>query len=145
MAVDPDKPFNTPENIEKERTKLLDEIKDVLKTQGVERPNPDELEHLVEIRVWNAPCYEFAHFTDEELADGITAAHETINGWTRDELIAALNHWCGEDKDIKLVWYRGGPTAQPNKWTGSGNTRLARSSWLKPCGLPCSGRSSSPW
>jgi sulfide:quinone oxidoreductase len=53
MAVDPDKPFNTPENIEKERTKLLDEIKDVLKTQGVERPNPDELEHLVEIRVWN--------------------------------------------------------------------------------------------
>lgn len=66
-----------PENIEKERTKLLDEIKDVLKTQGVERPNPDEMDHLVEIRVWNAPCYEFAHFSDEELADGITAAHET--------------------------------------------------------------------
>src|SRR5438552_3025592 len=75
-------------------------------------PTPDELEHLVEIRVWNAPCYEFAHFTDEELADGITAAHDTVNGWTRDELIAALNHWRSEGKDIKLVWYRGGPTAQ---------------------------------
>ena len=36
----------------------------------------------------------------------------------RDELIAALNHWRSEGKDIKLVWYRGGPTAQPNRWTG---------------------------
>ena len=65
----------------------------MLKTQGVERPNPDELDHLVQIRVWDAPCYEFAHFTDEELADGITAVHPTIDGWTRDELVAALNHW----------------------------------------------------
>jgi len=134
MAVDPDKPFNTSENIEKERTKLLDEIKDVLKSQGVERPNPDELEHLVEIRVWNAPCYEFAHFTDEELADGITAAHETVNGWTRDELIAALNHWRSEGKDIKLVWYRGGPTTQPNRWTGKweyevSKVKLAEALW----------------
>ena len=46
------------------------------------RPNPDELDELVEISVWDAPCYEFAHFTDEELADGIMAAHETIDGWT---------------------------------------------------------------
>ena len=134
LAVDPDKPFNTPENIEKERTKLLNEIKDVLKTQGVERPNPDELEHLVEIRVWNASCYEFAHFTDEELADGITAAHETVNGWTRDELIAALNYWRGEDKDIKHVWYRGGPTAPPNRLTGKweyevSKVKLAEALW----------------
>ncbi len=134
MAVDPDKPFNTPENTEKERTKLLDEIKDVLKTQGVERPNPDELEHLVEIRVWDAPCYEFAHFTDEELADGITAAHKTVNGWTRDELIAALNHWRNEGKDIKNVWYRGGPTVQPNRWTGKweyqvSKVKLAEALW----------------
>jgi hypothetical protein len=79
LAVDPDKPFNTPESIERERTKLLDEIKDVLKSQGVERPNPDELDHLIEVRVWDAPCYEFAHFTDEELADGIMAVHPTIS------------------------------------------------------------------
>ena len=134
MAVDPDKPFNTPANIEKECTKLLDEIKDVLKAQGVEHPNLDELEHLVEIRVWNAPCYEFAHFTDDELADGITAAHETVNGWTKDELIAALNHWRSKGKDIKFVWYRGGPTAQPNRWTGKweyevSKVKLAEALW----------------
>ena len=134
MAVDPDKPFNTPENVGKERTKLLDEIREVLRAQGVERPNPDELEHLVEIRVWNAPCYEFAHFTDEELADGITAAHDTVNGWSRVELIAALKHWRDQGKDIKLVWYRGGPTAQPNRWTGKweyevSKVKLAEALW----------------
>jgi len=134
VAVDPDKPFNTPEGIEKERTKLLNEIKDVLKTQGLEHPDPDGLQHLVEIRVWDAPCYEFAHFTDEELADGITAAHKTINGWTRDELIAALMHWRGEGKDIKNVWYRGGPTTQPNKFTGKweyevSKVKLAEALW----------------
>lgn len=134
MAVDPDKPFNTPENVGKERTKLLDEIRDVLRTQGVEHPNPDELGHLVEIRVWNAPCYEFAHFTDEELADGITAAHDTVNGWSREELIAALKHWRDQGKDIKLVWYRGGPTAQPNRWTGKweyevSKVKLAEALW----------------
>ena len=134
MAVDPDKPFNTPENIEKERTKLLHEIKDVLKAQGVERPNPGELARLIEIRIWDAPCYEFAHFTDEELADGITAAHETVNGWTRDELIAALDHWRSQGKDIKLVWYRGGPTAEPNRWTGKweyevSKVKLAEALW----------------
>jgi hypothetical protein len=71
VAVDPDPPFTTPERVARERAKILDEIKDVLKTQGVERPDPAELNHLVEIRTWDAPCYEFAHFTDQELADGI--------------------------------------------------------------------------
>jgi hypothetical protein len=42
-----------------------------LKTLGVDRPDPAELDHLVEIRTWDAPCYEFAHFTDQDLADGI--------------------------------------------------------------------------
>jgi len=67
VAVDPDPPFTTAERVARERAKILDEIKDVLKTQGVDRPDPAELDHLVAIRIWDAPCYEFAHFTDQEL------------------------------------------------------------------------------
>jgi hypothetical protein len=45
-----------------------------------------------------------------------------------------LNHWRSEGKDIKLVWYRGGPTAQPNKWTGKreyevSKVKLAEALW----------------
>jgi hypothetical protein len=106
VAVDPDAPYTTPAHVARERTKILDEIKDVLKAQGVEHPNPAELDYLVEIRTWDAPCYEFAHFTDEELADGIMAVHHTINGLTRDELIASLTHTRSRGKDIKEVWSR---------------------------------------
>jgi hypothetical protein len=106
VAVDPDAPYNTPERVARERTKILDEIKDVLRAQGVEHPNPEELDYLVEIRTWDAPCYECAHFTDEELADGIMAVHHTINGLTRDELVAALAHSRNRDKDLKEVWSR---------------------------------------
>ncbi len=134
LAVDPDKPFNTPESIEKERTKLLDEIKDVLKSQGVERPNPDELDHLIEVRVWNAPCYEFAHFTDDELADGIMAVHPTISGWTRDELVVALGYWRAKGTDIKRVWTssRRDEASQrmTSKWTPEpSKVELAKALW----------------
>jgi hypothetical protein len=134
VAVDPDRPFTTPERVAEERAKILNEIKDILKAQGVTRPKPEELGELVEIRTWDAPCYEFAHFTDEELADGLIAAHETINGWTRDDLVTALSYWRSEGKDIKFVWYRGRPTSQPNRWTGKwdyepSKVKLAEALW----------------
>jgi hypothetical protein len=134
MAIDPDEPFNRPENIERERAKLLNEITDVLKTQGVERPNPDELDHLIEIRVWSEPCYEFAHFTDEELADGIIAVHPTIGGWTRDQLVAALADWRARGKDIKRVWTSGrwdeASQRMTGKWTPEPNkVDLAKALW----------------
>jgi hypothetical protein len=118
VAVDPDSPFTSPERVAREREKILDEIKEVLKAQGVEHPNPEELDYLVEIRTWDAPCYEFAHFTDEELADGIMAVHPTINGWTREELVEALAYWRARNKDIKRVWESGRWVEQSRSMTG---------------------------
>jgi hypothetical protein len=118
VAIDPDPPFTTPEAVKRERTKILDEIKDVLKIQGVERPNPEELDHLVELQTWNASCYEFANFTDEELADGIAQVHPTIDGWTKDQLIEALGYWRAEEQDIKRVWTSGRRDHQANRMTG---------------------------
>ena len=88
---------------------------------------------MVEIRTWQASCYEFAHFTDDELADGIMAVHQTIDGWTRDELVTAPLTGV-EGKDIKLVWFRGRPTGQPNRCTGKweyevSKVKLAEALW----------------
>jgi len=75
-----------------------------LKAQGVIRPNPGELDELVTIRTWSQRCYEYAHFSDEELADGIMAVHTTINGLTREQLIEAIKTERDRGKDIKEVW-----------------------------------------
>lgn len=45
-------------------------------------------------------------------------AHETINGWSRDELVAALGYWRAEGEDIKRVWTRGRWDETAGKTTG---------------------------
>jgi hypothetical protein len=134
VAVDPDRPFTTPERVADEKAKILSVIRDVLKAQGVTRPKPEELDELVEIRTWDASCYEFAHFTDEELADGITEAHPTIDGWNRDQLIEALAYWRAKGKDIKRVWESGRWIEQTKtmsaKWTPEpSKVTLAEALW----------------
>jgi hypothetical protein len=89
---------------------------------------------VIEIRNWSQSCYEFAHFTDDELADGITAVHHTIGGWTRDELIAALRYWRDRGDDIKRVWKSGRLDAQTGRMTGEweynvSKTKLAEALW----------------
>lgn len=51
-----------------------------------------------------------------------------------DQLVAALAFWRGEGKDIKLVWFRGRPTDQPNRYTGKwqyevGKVKRAEALW----------------
>ena len=70
----------------------------------VTNADPNEIDELVKIRTWSASCYEFAHFTDEELADGIMTVHATINGWTRQQLIERIASERARRKDIKEVW-----------------------------------------
>jgi hypothetical protein len=102
VATDPEGKYFTPDKVEKTRTKIINEIRDALKAQGAETTN-EELEQLVEIRTWSQSCYEFAHFTDDELADAIAEVHMTCNDWSRDQAIGALAYWCGRKKDIKEV------------------------------------------
>lgn len=105
VAVDPEgKQFGTPAKAARTRDKIIAEIKAVLKAQGVTAANPSELDELVEIRTWSESCYEFAHFSDDELADGIIEIHTTINGLTREQLIEAIKTERARRKDIKEVW-----------------------------------------
>jgi hypothetical protein len=104
IAVDPEGRYFAPGRVNRTRTAILNEIKAVLKAQGVTNANPAELDELVEIRTWPERCYEYAHFTDEELADGIVQVHTTVNGLPRDQLIAAIATERARGKDIKEVW-----------------------------------------
>jgi hypothetical protein len=108
IAVDPDGPrFGTPAAVAKTLSTIMKDVLDSLRDQGVTNPNPPELDALIEIRTWPQSCYEYTHFSDDELADAIMTVHHTINGWSRDELVGALAHWRQQGKDIKRVWRSG--------------------------------------
>lgn len=105
VAVDPEgRQFGDPQRVARTLSKITQEIKDVLRAQGVTDADPKELDELVKIHTWSASCYEFAHFTDEELADGIMTVHSTINEWTREQLIERIASERARRKDIKEVW-----------------------------------------
>jgi hypothetical protein len=134
IAVDPEGQYFAPDNVAQTRTAILNEIRAVLRAQGVTAANPAELDELVRIRTWSASCYEFAHFTDDELADGIMAVHTTIHGWTRDELVAALAYWRNRGQDIKRIWRSGRWDEQQQRTTGKweysvSKTKLADTLW----------------
>jgi hypothetical protein len=133
IAADPEGQF-AHDKVTNTRTAMLGEIKAVLKAQGVTSANPAELGELVRIRTWSESCYEFAHFTDDELADAIVAVHDDINGWTRDELIEALRYWRDMKKDIKRVWKSGRWDEQQQRPTGEweydvSKIELAKALW----------------
>ena len=58
--------------------------------QGITAANPAELDELVRIGTWSESCYAFAHYTDDELADGIMCRRRWPTG-----------------EDINRVWRSG--------------------------------------
>jgi len=132
VAADPEGPYG-PDKIDETRELILAEIRSGLAAQGA-KTTEEELGELVELRTWDASCYEYAHFTDEELADGIAAIHTTCNGWTRDQLVEALGYWRDKDKDIKRVWESGRWDDGLNRPSGAwaykvSKTKLAEVLW----------------
>ncbi|MEU0277046.1 hypothetical protein [Streptomyces sp. NPDC006195] len=105
VVADPENDYSAT-RIDRTRELMLEEIRSGLAVQGA-GTSETELNELIEIRTWDESCYEFAHFSDEELADGISQVHNTCNGWTRDELISALAYRRGRNEDIKQVWEGG--------------------------------------
>jgi hypothetical protein len=103
IAVDPEGRYYGAGKVDGTRRKILDAIKEAISAQGAE-VDEQQLEPLVEIHTWSAPCYEFAHFTDDELATAIASFHTTCNGLSHDQLVTELNRVRGRKEDIKKAW-----------------------------------------
>lgn len=133
MVVTDPEGFYAPDKISGTKANILNMIQANLLVRGV-KTDDQELEALVELRTWDESCYEFAHFSDDELADAIMKIHTTIDGWTRTELVGALKHWREKKKDIKRVWLSGKPgeaSSQPSgRWAYEvSKTKLAEALW----------------
>jgi hypothetical protein len=111
VAVDPEGGFETAVSAEAERQKILREIRIVLAAQvGVPEARLgevivlDDLDELVSVHRWNGGCFEFAHVTNEHLADSLLAIHRGYPQLERDDLVQALQRHREHRDDIKQVW-----------------------------------------
>ncbi len=132
VAADPEN-FFAPNKVAETRNKAIEEIRKTLRDQKI-KADDSEIQALLEIYTWNQSCYEFAHFSDDELADGIMAVHRTCDGWSRAELVAALAYWRNRKEDVKRVWESGKWDAQLGKPSGKweyavSKTKLAEALW----------------
>jgi len=104
IAMDPEDKYQTASDVEIQTQKLVKQIQERLTAQGVTNPDPIEIATLVEIRTWTNRCFEFEHFTIEEIADALIDLHHDHGGLDRDRLIEVLRKTLERENDVKKVW-----------------------------------------
>ncbi|WP_160291916.1 toprim domain-containing protein [Acidithrix ferrooxidans] len=133
IVADPEGLYATKQKIDKLLNDIKVEIKSGLAAQGAQTTEPG-LNELVKIHTWSAPCFEYEHFTDEELASAIATVHKTCNDWSKEELVTVLAYWRGKKKDIRRVWESGNQDEKFEKKRGRweycvSKTELTKALW----------------
>ena len=104
ITVDQDSNWDTAAKIARQRRNIIAEINKVVAAQGGASLSPNDLETLVVVHQWRGRCFEYAHFTDDELADAMVRIHPTCGGLNRSDLIARIAATRAGGGDIKKVW-----------------------------------------
>jgi hypothetical protein len=103
IAVDQDRNWDTDEKVARQRRNIIAEIEKVVAAQGATLSTED-LETLVVVHRWPGKCFEYAHFTDDELATAMTTIHRNCGGLTREELVSRISEIRACGSDVKDVW-----------------------------------------
>lgn len=90
VAVDPEKKYETLKMCAKERRKLVKVIDATLRLEGIAVAWSD-LKLLVEVRTWGSHAFEFANFTDQELAAAVLRQCRPDKSSTVENLTAAFS------------------------------------------------------
>ncbi|MDE0268647.1 MAG: hypothetical protein OXI96_06385 [Acidimicrobiaceae bacterium] len=113
VVVDPESRYSTPQKVEKQHKQVVDSIIESLPDEFRTRVRRSDIEHLVVIRTWgDGGCFEFANFTDEELALGIQRVAKRKPDHISNCIpeIEAIEKQLAkarkQKKDIKTVWRR---------------------------------------
>jgi hypothetical protein len=103
IVADRDAHWSTEAKVTTQRRKILAEIRKVVAAQGATLSEAD-LESLVVVHRWPGRCFEFAHFTDEEIATALATIDPTCGGLSSTELVARVSVVRNRGADVKAVW-----------------------------------------
>lgn len=113
VVNDPENKFTTPEGRARVLSTARESILASLPLPEQELIDPDELDHLLHVEVWNEE-FEFAHFTDAELATAIMRVVESPPKGRR-ELEDALRRCRSAKANIRNAWKSWPRSQQPSK------------------------------
>lgn len=106
IAVDPEAPYDSQTAVRRVRNNIIGMIRGAVAAQGAELDG-DDLDDLVKIRTWPHGCFEYSHFTDEQLANALMQVHPTCGGHDKVALMRMLKRHRDAGHDIKAVWSNG--------------------------------------
>jgi hypothetical protein len=90
IAVDAEKRYRTPAMRETQRQKLVNRLFESLEPRHRTPRAQQDLDGLVEVTTWGRHPWEFANFTNEEIARGIMSCTTLPAGITRSDLLIAV-------------------------------------------------------
>lgn len=125
IAGDPERSLASAAGRETLRQRWLDRLMLGLPGEWRNDHMRGQLDGLIEVFIWgDAPTnFEFAHFSDEELADGIQAVSRSPDTPDRADLIATLAQYRRQARNLKSVWA---------KWRGPKPTKMQLVTALAP-------------
>lgn len=71
VAVDPERDYESARKVEQQRRKFVTWVHSSLPSEVRSRVTATDLDSLVTVRTWGSTCWEFANFTDTDLARAI--------------------------------------------------------------------------
>jgi hypothetical protein len=122
--VDPESGFADRILREKNRKVLVNSIWQALPENYRNQIPKSEINHLIEIKTWNrkGEAFEFAHFTNRQIAQAILEAYQGHNAPTLDEVERLVGIKRNHAQNIRDIWKR---------WKGRKPTkgRVAEALW----------------
>lgn len=121
VIVDPEHGYSTRDEREDKRRTMVDEVMSALHPALQTGEMRGDLEHLIHVRTWGRSSFEYAHFTDTELARALRSL-SPLSAPPLRELARRIRQHRAQHQNIEKVWanWRLDPPSKP---------RLAEALW----------------
>ena len=103
VIVDPEKPYESSHSAEVKRKEMIDSVLNSMPPPLRNDAMRNDLEWILRVRRWPAE-FEFAHWTDSELAEALREICQVAAEVPRDELVNRIGQHRDAGDTIKSIW-----------------------------------------
>ena len=103
VVVDPEPPYESPESVEAKKNEMIDSVLNSLPPSLRSDAMRNDLALILHVHNWPAE-FEFAHWTDSELAEALQQVSPDAADIPRKELANGINKHRAARDTIKSVW-----------------------------------------